>query len=138
VPLYLADTSIWSWANSGRRPDIAGNLADRLVRDEVATCVPVMLEALHRARDGREYDELLTSLFGPVPCLPLADAVARRALDVQGELASTTDGNHLRPAVDYLIAAIAEQASDDVVLWFLDKDLRVICEHTQQPFQAEA
>ena len=28
MPRYLADTSIWGWANSGRRPDIAAKLAD--------------------------------------------------------------------------------------------------------------
>lgn len=50
---------------------------------------------------------------------------------------SLTD-NHRRPAVDYLIAAAAELAGDDIVLWFFGKDLRVLCEHTGQPFEAEA
>jgi hypothetical protein len=59
-------------------------------------------------------------------------------LDVQRGLAASTDGNHLRPAVDYLIAAIAEAAGEECVLWCLDRDLRVICEHTGQPSEAEA
>jgi hypothetical protein len=58
--------------------------------------------------------------------------------EVQGELAQTTHGNHLRPAVDFLIASIAEAGGEDVILWFFDRDLEVICRHTGQPYEAEA
>jgi predicted nucleic acid-binding protein len=137
VPRYLADSSIWGWANSGRRPDIAGKLAERLENDEVATTEPVVLEALHRARNRREYEHLFTKLFEPLHPVPLTAEAARRALEVQRELASGTHGNHLRPAIDYLIAAAAELAGDDVVLWFLDRDLGIICRQTGQPHEAE-
>jgi predicted nucleic acid-binding protein len=138
VARFLADSSIWGWANSGRRPDIAAKLADRFERDEVAACVPVVLEVLHRARSGPEYEQLRASLFEPLAWVPLDAPAADRALRVQREMARTPPGNHLRPAVDFLIAAAAEGAGDRVVLWFLDKDLRVICEHTGQPHEAEA
>lgn len=46
-------------------------------------------------------------------------------------------GSHRRPPIDYLIAAIAEAADDDVVLWFFARDLQVICEHTGQAFESE-
>jgi hypothetical protein len=54
-------------------------------------------------------------------------------------LAGTTHRNHLRPAIDFLIAAVAESAVDEeIVLWFFDKDRLIICEHTGQPFEAES
>jgi len=137
VTRYLADSSIWGWANSGRRPDIAAKLAERITDEEIATCVPVALEVLHRARSGAEYERLFELLLEPLEWLPLGEGASRRALEVQRALAVTTHGNHLRPAVDYLIAAVAETAGPDCVLWALDRDLRVVCEHTGQPVEAE-
>ncbi len=137
MPRYLADSSIWGWANSGNRPDIAEKLAERLERDEVATTEPVVLESLHRAKNRTEYEYLYTNLFEPLHRVGLSEEAAQRALAVQREIASTTHGNHLRPAIDYLVSAAAELAGDDVVLWFFDKDLRVICGHTGQLFEEE-
>ena len=99
--------------------------------------IPAHLEALHRARNRSEYEHLYTSLFEPLHAVPLIAEASLRALGVQRELASGTHGNHLRPAIDYLIAAAAELAGDDVVLWFLDRDLGVICRHTAQPHEEE-
>jgi predicted nucleic acid-binding protein len=138
VPLYLADSSIWAWANKRSRPDITEKLALRLERDEVATCVPVALEVMQRAETGAQYDELFDGLLSPLRWLDLDSAASRRALGVQRELAAGSHGNHRRPAVDYLIAAIGELAEDAVVTWFFDKDLRVICEHTGQEYEAES
>jgi len=138
MPRFLADSSIWGWANSGRRADIAERLAQRFERDEIVTCSPIVLEVLHRARSGKEYEELLATLFEPLDGIPLGERQSERAVEVQRELAQSTHGNHLRPAVDFLIAATAEAGGEDIVLWFFDKDLRVICEHTGQPHEAEA
>lgn len=134
---FLADSSIWGWANSGERPDIQAKLADRFERGEVVTCAPVVLEVMHRPRTGADYERLFERLFQPLDWLPLSDRSARRAVAVQREMAQTSDGNHLRPAVDYLIAAIVEAADEEIMLWFFDKDLRVICEHTGQPHESE-
>jgi len=138
MPSFLADSSIWGWANSGRRPDIAEKLAERLERGEVCSCPPVIIEALHRATTGREYEELYGTLFEPVDVVPLTEEAASRAVEVQRSMAATTHGNHLRPAVDFLLAAAAELAGEEIVLWFFDKDLLVICEHTGQPYEAES
>ena len=138
MPVYLADTSIWAWAAKSGRPDITTRLAERFARDEIATCSPVVLEALHRAKTGPEYDELFDRLFAPLLWLPLTNEVSERAVAVQREMARTTHGNHLRPAVDYLVAAIAEAGGHEVVLWHFDKDLRLICEQTGQPHEAES
>jgi predicted nucleic acid-binding protein len=110
VTLYLADTSIWAWANKQSRPDITEKLAERLERDEIATCVPVALEVMHRAETGEQYERLFGSLLKNLRWLELSDLVSGRALDVQRQLAGHSHGNHRRPAVDYLIAAIGELA----------------------------
>lgn len=135
MPRYLVDSSIWAWANKRSRPDLAEKLAQRFERAEVCTCVPVALEFMHRAATGEEYEQLFEDFLAPLEWLPLTEGVTVRALEVQRELAAKTHGNHRRPAVDYLVAAIAEAAGDDVVLWFLDKDLRVIAEWTGQGFE---
>jgi predicted nucleic acid-binding protein len=135
--LFLADTSIWGWARSGRRKDIEQKLADRLERGQLATCVPVVLEVMHRAKTGEEYERVFENLLEPLEWLPVTTEVAPRALEVQRELAQVSHGSHLRPAVDFLVAATAEAADPDVVLWALDRDLRVICAHTGQPFEEE-
>jgi len=138
MPRFLADSSIWGWADSGKRPDIAEKLAERFERDEIVTCPPVVLEVLYRARSGKEYEQLFAALFEPIADVPLGERESRRAIEVQRELAQGTHGNHLRPAIDFLIAAAAEAAGEEIVLWFFDKDLRIICQHTGQPFEAEA
>lgn len=138
MPIYLADSSIWAWANKGSRPDITEKLAERLERGEVATCVPVALEVMHRAEKSSQYVDLFSALLEPLEWLLLDEDAGMRALTVQQELAAKSHGNHRRPAVDYLIAATGERAGDDTVLWFFDKDLLVICEHTGQLFEAEA
>lgn len=134
---YLADSSIWAWARKGSRPDIQRKLAERFAGGEVLTCPPVVLEVMHRARSGAEYDEIHDQLFDPIDWLPLNTAAAERAVEVQRRMSQTSHGNHLRPAVDYLIAAIAEAAGPDYTLWCFDRDLKLICEHTGQPCESE-
>ncbi len=137
MTVYLADSSIWGWADRGRRPDIANRLASRSERDEVATCIPVALESLHHARTGSEYDTLVEELE-PIRWLPTDHAVLERAFEVQRSLAHTGHGYHRRPALDFMIAATAELAGPDVVLWAFDRDMAVICEHTGQPCELES
>ncbi len=137
MTLYLADTSVWSWAHGGRRPDITERLATIGERDELATCVPVVLEAQHRARTGDEYESLLAASFETLHWLPTGRPELARAFDVQRSLAHAGHGYHRRPSLDYIIAATAELAGPDVVLWAFDRDMGVICEHTGQPCELE-
>lgn len=134
---YLADTSIWAWAQRAERVDIREKLAGRYEAGEIVTCVPVVLEAMHRPETGAQYRERFDGLFTPLERLPLSDSSVERALEVQRELATTSDGSHRRPAIDFLIAAAAEAAGPEVVLWCFDRDLKVICEHTGQPSEPE-
>jgi predicted nucleic acid-binding protein len=77
-------------------------------------------------------------LFGDLDLIPITPAAGERALEVQRQLSREGHGNHRRPAADFLIAAAAQEAGPDVTLWFFDEDLRVICEHTGQPYETEA
>ena len=138
MPNYLADTSIWAWSNKRARPDLTEKLAERLERGEIAICSPVALEVMHRAETSAQYETIFNTLLDPLDWVPLTALAGSRALQVQRELASSSHGNHRRPAIDFLIAAIAETAGDDMILWFLDRDLRDICEHTGQAFEGEA
>ena len=136
MTVYLADSSIWGWANGGRRPDIAARLASRSERDEIATCIPVALESLHRARTGAKYETLAEELE-PIRWLQTDHAALTRAIEVQRSLAHLGHGYHRRSAIDFMIAATAELAGTGVTLWAFDRDMRVICEHTGQPCELE-
>jgi predicted nucleic acid-binding protein len=136
MPVYLADTSIWAWASTDSRPDITTKLAERFARDEVATCAPVVLETLQRAKTGAERDRLFDDLFAPIWWLPLTNEISDRAVAVQREMAHANNGMELCPALHYLVAAVAEAAGPQVVLWHLDEDLGLICEQTGQPHEA--
>ena len=137
MPRYLADTSIWAWAQKAERPDIRERLAGRYEAGEILTCVPVILEAMHRPQTSAQYKKRFEELFAPLERLPLSEASAERALEVQRQLAKESDGSHRRPAIDFLIAAVAEAAGPEVVLWCFDRDLKVICEHTGQSSEPE-
>jgi len=134
---YLADTSIWSWALGGRRPDIAGRLADRAQRNELATCYAIVLEQQHRARTGLEFEMQFEAVFAPLHWLRSGETAWERAFSVQRSLAHAGHGRHRRQAMDYVIAATAELAGPEVVLWAFDRDMEVICEHTGQACELE-
>jgi predicted nucleic acid-binding protein len=137
VTVYLADTSIWSWADRKPGSELSEKLAERYERGEIGTCPIVVLESLHRARTHSECELLVQRYLGELEAFPITADVAERAIQVQLGLAAAGAGDHRRPAADYLLAAAAEAAGPEVTLWFYDKDLRIICEHTGQPHEAE-
>ncbi len=134
MPRYLADSTIWAWAK--RNAPLRAKLADRIGRDEVVTCVPVALEVLHSARNGAEYEEDLAQVLAPLEWLPLSEAAATRAFELQRSLAATTHGAHRLPAVDFLVVGCAAQAGE-VVVWHLDRELARLCEHAAQAHESE-
>ncbi|HKI67209.1 MAG TPA: PIN domain-containing protein [Solirubrobacterales bacterium] len=134
---YLADTSIWAWARKTSRPDIREKLSARYEQGEIVTCVPVVLETMHRAETAAQFREHFDQLFAPLERLRLENTSVERALAVQRELARASDGNHRRAPIDFLIAAAAEAAGDEVTLWCFDRDLEVICGHTGQSCEPE-
>ncbi len=136
MPRYLADTSIWAWATKPQRPDIKTKLAQRISAGEVVTCVPVALELMHRPDTSKKYEQQFKTLLDPLDWLTLTENAGWRAIDVQRQLAAQSNGGHRRPAIDFLIAATAEQ-EDDVVLWAFDNDYAVIAALTGQPVEIE-
>lgn len=139
MPRYLPDTSIWSWASKATRPDIAAKLSERVANDEIVTCVPVVLEAMHRPETSAKYEMLYTDVYEPLDWLPLTETAAERALEVQRALAARSNGCHRRSPNDLLIAAIAEEhRDDDIIIWAFDDDYRIICQQTGQPHELEA
>jgi predicted nucleic acid-binding protein len=137
MPLYLADSSIWIGARRSGQSYLAKLLQDRTARGDVATCIPVALEVLVGPADADAYEHDWTTIWVPLDWLPLREKATRRALEVQRGLAKMTAGAHRRRPIDYLVAACAEDAGEDVVLWHWDADLTAICEHTGQPHEPE-
>lgn len=137
VPIYLTDASIWRGVRKHPGSHLPGLLADRIAADGVATCVPVALEVLTGAPDGRALDADWQAVWAHLRWLPVGDGEMSRALELLRELAHTTEGAHRRRPIDYVIAACAEAAGEQVVLWHWDRDLTVICDHVGIAHEAE-
>lgn len=140
MPLYLTDSSIWIAARNRRGTYLPELLADRIERDEIATCVPVALEVLGGPPSGAVLDHEWDALWKTLRWIPVTAAEQERALDLLRSLAHTTAGAHRRRPIDYIVAAAAEaeqRLRGDVVLWHWDSDLTVICDHAGIPHEAE-
>lgn len=137
MPLYLTDSSIWIGARRWPESHLPELLAERLRADEIATCVPVALEVLTGPPSGEALDRDWQSVWAHLHWLPLAERELQRALALLRALAHTAEGAHRRRPIDYLIAACAEAAGDDVVLWHWDRDLTAICDHAGIAHEAE-
>ena len=128
MPLYLTDASIWIGARRWSETYLPQMLAVRLANDEVATCVPIALEVLTGPGSGAELDADWQTVWQHLRWLPVTEAVMERSLAILRDLAHTTDGAHRRRPIDYVVAACAETAGPETVLWHWDKDLTVVCD----------
>ncbi len=137
MPVYLADSSVLVASRRNAEESLRERVAARFEAGVLATCVPVALEVLVGPRTAREYGEDWTAFWSRLVWIPLTEKATWRALEVQHGLVQITAGRHRRSAADYLIAACAEDAGEDVVLWHWDADLTAICEHTGQPHEPE-
>jgi predicted nucleic acid-binding protein len=128
----LLDNSAWArLAAPGLSDARAGELADALEAGLIATCLPFLLEAGYSARHARDHDELLTELLA-LPRFAIDDAVERRALDAQRQLARA--GHHRLPPVDLLVAAIADRHGLGVLHY--DHDYDLLAERTNLGFES--
>ena len=137
MPLYLADSSIWVGRRRPGAQYLEQLLTLRLGRGELATCVPVALEVLVGAHDGGAFARDWLNLWQHLVWLPLRERATGWALDVQSELARATSGGHHVAPASYLVAACAEHAGHEVVLWHWDDGIATICQHTGQPHEPE-
>lgn len=126
----LLDTSAWGLRE--RVPEVKASIDAALLEPgAVATCVPVMLEILHSARNIAEFRRWRWRLEALV-VLPVGPTEWRRALDVYQALAAQ-GGMHQRAVKhpDLLTAAAAEAAGATVVHY--DEDYERIAAVTGQP-----
>ncbi|WP_250292004.1 PIN domain-containing protein [Frankia sp. CiP1_Cm_nod1] len=125
--LYLIDTS--AHARTGHpavRNVIAGLIADRAA----ATCVTVDLEAGYSGRDLIDVRTIAERRRTLYVTLPISEAVAERARDVQVRMAAR--GHHRAAGViDLLTAAVAEHHR--AVILHYDADFEHIAATTGQP-----
>ena len=124
-PSYLADKS--ALARMTHAP-VAERLAPLILGGHVATCSVIDLEVLYSARSLDDYEQVLAQRAA-LPTLPMTQAVASRAIDVQHMLARR--GQHRVPVPDLLIAATAEINSVAVIHY--DSDYDLIAGVTGQP-----
>jgi predicted nucleic acid-binding protein len=101
-----------------------------LERAEVATCAPVELELLYSSRGKRDYAELAFEL-SRLPYLELDERAAGAARRAQRSLADRAQ--HRLPAVDLLVAAIAEIHGATVLHY--DRHFDAIRRVTGQPME---
>jgi len=128
----LADTS--AWTNRHRDDATRADFDTRVVRGEIATCPPVLLELLWSARASAEFEDTV-SRMSALPQLEANRPVWDRAVAVWRELVRR--GRHRQAhQPDLLIAAAAELAG--VPVCHYDRHFEVIAEVTGQPMRAIA
>lgn len=125
--LYLVDTS----ALARRRHPVVRDLLGGLVADRAAaTTVTVDLEAGYSGRDAEEVRGIAHRRRESYVTLPISEAVADRARDVQVRMA--VRGHHRAAGVvDLLTAAVAEHHG--AVVLHYDADFEHIAATTGQP-----
>jgi predicted nucleic acid-binding protein len=129
VPRYLADKSALTRRDT--RPEVRIAIEPLLLSGALATCAIVDLELLYSARSPAVYADLAVALHA-LPRVPLTEAIAERALEVQGQLAKHSQHRAV-PLPDLLVAACAESAG--LVVLHYDVDYERIAEITGQPTQ---
>jgi predicted nucleic acid-binding protein len=125
--LYLIDTSALA---RSRYPAVRTVIAGLIAEHAAATCVTVDLEAGYSGRGLAEVQEIHESRRDRYVVLPVTEAIAKRARDVQVRMAAR--GQHRAAGVlDLLTAAVAEHYG--AVLLHYDSDFEHIAATTNQP-----
>jgi predicted nucleic acid-binding protein len=126
VARYLADKSVWARLTKPAVQAVVGPYIDRGL---IGTCPIIDLEILYSTRNGEEHDHFRAQREA-FEYFPLTDEIARRAIQVQGELAHR--GQHRSVSIpDLIVAATAERFS--LVVLHYDADYDRIAELTGQP-----
>jgi hypothetical protein len=91
-----------------------------------------LLEAGYSARTAADHRDLVDELLA-LPWAAIDDAVERRAVDAQRQLART--GHHRLPPVDILLAALADRHRLGILHY--DRDYDLIAARTDLRFASE-
>jgi predicted nucleic acid-binding protein len=124
---YLIDTSA---AARWPRPAVAAQLDRLALARELAICAITALELGFSARGDADHARLLQQVAHVYTWVPTGDRAARRALQVQGELAQRGQHRAVR-LPDLLVAATAEEHGFTVLHY--DRDFDRVAAVTGQP-----
>lgn len=109
----------------------AETIIGEMREEQIATCVPFLLEAGFSARSAGDHVKIMDRL-GKLPHIAIDGAVESSALKAQRELAAI--GHHRLAPTDVLIAACAHEAGAGVLHY--DRDYDLIAEHTNLSFES--
>ena len=125
VATHLADTSALARLH---HDDVAARIGPMFLGGRIATCAIIDLELLVTARGGDDHDELWFERQ-LLPRAPMTEACADRAIEVQGQLARTSE--HRSVPITHLLVAAAAQVAGLTVMHY-DRDFDRIAEVTGQ------
>jgi len=130
--VLLIDNSVWSRLLSGAVPRVRVNaVVDMLDAEEIATCLPFLLEAGYSTQSAADHEQSMDRL-GTLPSVSIDAYVEATARKAQRELA--TRGHHRISPIDLMIAACAHEAGAGVLHY--DRDYDVIAELTSLRFES--
>jgi predicted nucleic acid-binding protein len=129
----LLDNSAWARLGNPRLPPARRDeVAVAIESGRVVACFPFVLEAGYSARAAADHRDLMDELLA-LPWAAIDEAVERRAVDAQRQLART--GHHRMPPVDVLLAALAERHQLGILHY--DRDYDLIAARTDLRFSSE-
>jgi predicted nucleic acid-binding protein len=130
--VLLLDTSAWTRLLMGAAPkEQAETIIGQMSEEQIATCVPFLLEAGFSARSAGDHLQIMDRL-SRLPRVAIDSRVESSALGAQRELAAV--GHHRLAPADVLIAACAHEAGAGVLHY--DRDYDLIVEHTSLSFES--
>ncbi|HEY5287066.1 MAG TPA: PIN domain-containing protein [Solirubrobacteraceae bacterium] len=131
--MLLLDNSAWARIVMNALDDErAAAVGDLIERDELATCLPFLLEAGYSARSATHLKEIMDDL-DLFPRVRITNKVEKRAAQAQRELAAV--GHHRLAPIDVMIASCAHEAGAGVLHY--DSDYDILATHTNLRFHSE-
>jgi predicted nucleic acid-binding protein len=130
--VLLIANSAWARLLAGAVPPDRAEVVATLFRsEEVATCLPFLLEAGYSARSAVDHERSMDRL-GELPSVSIDAEVEATARKAQRELARV--GHHRLAPIDLMIAACAHEAGAGVLHY--DRDYDRIAELTSLRFES--
>jgi predicted nucleic acid-binding protein len=131
--VLLLDNSAWAHlVQEGVSKDRAETIANWMERNEIAVCLPFLLEAGYSARSAADRIALMAG-FDKLPRIEIDRGVEKMALQAQRELAEI--GHHRLAPMGVIIAACAHQAEAGVLHY--DGDYDILAKRTSLVFESE-